>query len=120
MLTPIPACILRSTATVKVCTGTDLYQNQTYDTYTVRRVHLQPTEAIVKTTSNTDQKLVSILYVDVRHSRPALNWAQLLHDAHVHGGDVYVTVRGFQYTVATADGLRDNTDHLHHWEIGLY
>lgn len=120
MLRPIPACILRSTATVTVCTGTDLYQNQTYDTYTVRRVHLQPMEKIVKTSTNTDLQLSSVLFVDVRHSSPALNWAQLLHDAHDHGGDVYVTVRGFRYTVATADGLRDDTDHLHHWEISLY
>lgn len=33
---------------------------------------------------------------------------------------MYVTVRGIEYTVETADGLRDNTDKLHHWEIGMY
>lgn len=120
MLKPIPARILRSTATVKVCTGTDLYQNQTFETYTVQHVHLQPTERIIKTATNTDQQLSSILFVDVRHSKPALNWAQLLHTAHEHGGDVYVTVRGIEYTVATADGLRDDTDRLHHWELGLF
>lgn len=120
MLRPIPAKILRSTATVKVCNGVDMYQNQTYTTYTVRKVHLQPTERIVKTVSNTDQQLSSILFVDVRHSSPALNWAALLHEAHDKGGDVRVTVRGIEYTVATADGLRDDTDRLHHWEIGLY
>jgi hypothetical protein len=61
-----------------------------------------------------------VLFVDVRHSSPALNWAALLHDAHELGGDVRVVVRGIEYTVATADGLRDDTDKLHHWEIGLY
>ena len=70
MLKPIPARILRSTATVKVCNGTDMYQNQTYDEYTVKRVHLQPTERIVKSKTNTDQQLSSILFVDVRHSTP--------------------------------------------------
>lgn len=119
MLRPIPARILRSTATVKVCTGTDMYQNQTYDTFIVHHVHLQPTEKIVKTQSNTDQQLNSILYVDVRHSSPALDWRGLLQSAHDKGGDVRVIVRGVEYTVATADGLRDDTDHLHHWEIGL-
>ena len=119
MLKPIPARILRTTATVRVCTGTDLYQNQTFQTYTVTRVHLQPEERIVKTATNTDQQLTSTLFVDIRHSSPALNWAQLLHDAHEHGGDVYVTVRGFGYTVATADLLRDDTDRPHHWELGL-
>lgn len=121
MLKPIPARILRSTATVKVCTGVDMYQNQVYgQQYTVNHVHLQPTERIVKTSTNTDQQLSSILFVDLRHSSPALNWAQLLKSAHDKGGDVRVTVRGFEYTVATADGLRDDTDQLHHWEIGLY
>lgn len=120
MLPPIPARILRSTATVKVCNGTDMYQNQTYDEYTVKRVHLQPTERIVKTTSNTDKQLSSILFVDARHSTPALNWASLLKQAHDAGGDMRVIVRGIEYTVQTVDGLRDDSDRLHHWEIGLY
>lgn len=120
MLKPIPAKILRSTATVKVCNGTDMYQNQTYDEYTVKRVHLQPTERIVKSKTNTDQQLSSILFVDIRHSSPALNWAALLKQAHELGGDMRVIVRGFEYTVAMADLLRDDTDRPHHWEISLY
>jgi len=120
MLKPIPARILRSTALVKVCTGTDMYQNQTYTEYTVQRVHVQPTEKIIKTTDNTDQQLTSILFVDVRHSTPALDWHALFQSAHDHGGDVRVVIRGTEYTVASVDGLRDDTDRLHHWEIGLY
>ena len=119
MLRPIPSRILRSTATVKVCNGTDMYQNQTYQTYTVQHVHLQPTERIVKTVTNTDQQLTGVLYVDARHSTPALNWRQLLQTAHDNGGDMRVIVRGIEYTVQTADGLRDDTDRLHHWEIGV-
>ena len=120
MLKPIPRKILRSVATVKVCTGVDLYQNQTYATYTVRNVHIQPTEKIIKTTNNTDQQLTSILFVDVRHSAPALDWHALFQSAHDHGGDMRVVIRGVTYTVASVDGLRDDTDRLHHWEIGLY
>ena len=119
MLRPIPSRILRSTATVDVCSGVDMYQNQTYTQYTVKNVHLQPTERIVKSTSNTDQQLNSILFVDVRHSSPALDWHGLLQTAHDNGGDLRVTVRGIQYTVMTVDGLRDDTDKLHHWEVGL-
>ena len=119
MLRPIPARILRTTATVKVCTGTDLYQNQTYATYTVQHVHLQPTDRIVKTATDTDQQLSSVLFVDVRHSSPSLNWRALLQSAHDQGGDMRVIVRGVEYTVVTVDGLRDDTDILHHWEIGL-
>ena len=119
MLRPIPSRILRSTATVKVCTGTDVYQNQTYTTYTVNRVHLQPEERIVKGIDNTDMQLAGTLYVDLRHSTPALDWRRLLQVAHDNGGDMRVIVRGIEYTVKTADGLRDDTDTLHHWEIGV-
>ena len=120
MLRPIPPRILRSTATVEVCNGTDLYQSQTYETYTVKRVHIQPTEKIVKTRTNTDQQLSSVLYVDARISSPALDWRALLQEAHDNGGDMRVTVRGITYTVAYVDGLRDDTDRLHHWEIGMF
>ena len=121
MLKPIPARILRSTALVKVCTGVDMYQNQVYgEQYTVNHVHLQPTERIVKTNTNTDQQLSSILFVDVRHSSPALNWKALFQYSHEKGGDMRVVIRGVTYTVASVDGLRDDTDKLHHWEIGLY
>ena len=119
MLRPIPSRILRSTATVTVCNGTDVYQNQTYTTYTVKRVHLQPEERIVKSRTNTDQQLTGTLFVDARISSPFLDWRALLESAHNVGGDMRVTVRGVTYTVATADGLRDDTDQLHHWEIGL-
>lgn len=128
MLKPIPSRILRSTATVKVCTGVDMYQNQVYgQQYTVNHVHLQPTERIVKTSTNTDQQLSSILFVDLRHSSPALNWAQLLKSAHDKGGDVRVDVvdkKGHpvarDLTVMSCDPLRDDADNLHHWEIGCY
>lgn len=120
MLRPIPARILRSTATVDVCSGTDLYQNQTYDTYTVKRVHIQPTERIIKTKGNTDVQLSAVLFVDARISSPSLDWRGLLEGAHNLGGDMRVTIRGITYTVASADGLRDDTDRLHHWEISMY
>ena len=120
MLRPIPARILRSTATVEACSGVDLYQNQIYDTYTVRRVHIQPTERIVKTSTNTDQQLSAVLFVDARLSKPALDWHALLQHAHDLGGDLRVIIRGVTYTVAAVDGLRDDTDRLHHWEIGMF
>lgn len=119
MLRPIPAKILRSTATVKACTGTDRYRAPTFDEYTVHHVHLQPTNEVRKTVNNTDCVLRSILFVDVRHSTPALDWAALFATAQEAAGDVKVTVRGIEYTVQSVDGLRDDTDALHHWEIGL-
>ena len=120
MLKPIPAKIMRSTATVKACTGLDRYQNPTYAEYTVKKVHIQPTNEIRKTPDNTDCTLRSILFVDARRSTPALDWEGLLRTAHEHGGDLRVTVRGVEYTALTVDALRDDSDRLHHWEIALY
>lgn len=119
MLRPIPARILRSTAVVDVCTAIDLYQKQTYTQYIVNHVHLQPTAEIRKTTTNTDQQLKSILFVDARLSIPQLDWTTLFEYAHAIGGDMRVTVRGVTYTVMAVDALRDDTDLLHHYEIAL-
>ena len=119
MLKPIPSRILKSTATVKVCSGVDMYQNQTYTDYTVQRVHLQPTNEIRKTADNTDCVLRSILFVDAKTSTPHLDYCALLQAAHKIGGDVRIIVRGDEYTVMSVDALRDDTDGLHHYELGL-
>ena len=119
MLKPIPAKILRSNATVKVCNGVDRYQNQTYTEYALSKVHLQPTNEIRKTQDNTDIVLRSILFVDARTSKPSLDWLALLQTAHDNRGDVRVIVRGTEYTVIAVDELRDDTDNLHHWEVAL-
>lgn len=125
MLKPIPPQILQSTATVKVCNGVDMYQNQTFDTYVVNRVHCQPTNEIRKTTNNTDCTLRSILFVDARLSKPSLDWYALLEQAHEKEGDMVVVVtdkKGAligEFTVKGCDALRDDKDRLHHWEIAL-
>ena len=119
MLRPIPSQILKSTATVKVCNGVDVYQNQTYTEHTVKRVHLQPTNEVRKTQDNTDVVLRAVLFVDARISAPKLDWGTLLQTAHALKGDVRVIVRGCEYTVSGVDELRDDTDRMHHWEISL-
>lgn len=120
MLRPIPARIMRSTATVKVGVGRDRYQNPTYTVYTVKNVHLQPTNEIRKTASNTDCALRSVLFVDRRHSTPSIDWWTLFNTAHGLGLDMKVIVRGQEYTVQLVDELPDDTDQFHHYEIGLY
>lgn len=119
MLRPIPSRILKSTATVKVCSGVDRYQHQTYTDYTVSKVHLQPTNEIRKTQDNTDIVLRSILFVDAKTSTPSLDWCALLRTAHVNLGDMRVIVRDVEYTVVSVDELRDDTDLIHHWEVAL-
>ena len=119
MLKPIPAKIMRTTITVHACTGTDRYQKPSYTDYTVKKVHLQPTNEIRKTADNTDCVLRSILFVDKQHSTPSLDWNDLVNVAHAKAGDVKVVCRGETYTVFTVDALRDDSDCFHHWEIGL-
>ena len=119
MLKPIPSRILRSTATVKVCNGVDSYQNQTYTEYTINKVHLQPTNEIRKTQDNTECVLRSVLFVDAKTSTPFIDWCALFQTAHRNLGDMRVIVRGEEYTVQSVDALRDDTDTLHHWEVGL-
>ena len=119
MLRPIPAKIMRSEATVKACTGVDFYQNQTYTEYIVKKVHLQPTNELRKTAVNTSNVLRAVLFVDKRHSTPALDWNALFLAAQEKAGDIKVVVRGIEYTVFSVDELRDDTDNFHHWEIGL-
>lgn len=119
MLKPIPSKIMKTTATVKVCSGVDRYQNQTYTEYTVKRVHLQPTNEIRKMQDNTEINLRSVLFVDARTSSPKLDWCALLQTAQAIPGDIRVIVRGVEYTVIAVDELRDDTDGLHHYEISL-
>jgi len=119
MLRPIPARIMRSEATVKACIGVDRYQNQTFTEYTVKKVHLQPTNELRKTAVNTSNVLRAVLFVDKRHSTPSLDWMGMFLDAQAVAGDIKVTVRGVEYTVFSVDELRDDTDCFHHWEIGL-
>lgn len=109
---------MRTTVTVKACTGVDFYQKPTEATYTIKHVHVQPTNEIRKTADNTDCVLRSLLFADRLHSTP-LNWDQVFKTAHEKGGDVKVTCRGEEYTVFTVDQLFDDTDQFHHWEIGL-
>lgn len=116
---PIPPSLLKDTATVKVCTGVDGYQNQTYTEYTVERVHIQPTNEIRKTQDNTDCTLRSILFVDAQMSRPSLDWAALLRGAHNAQGDMRVVCDGDEYTVVGCDKLKYKNNELHHWEIAL-
>lgn len=119
MLPPIPARIMRSTVEVDVCTSTDIYQNQTHDVFFVSHVHIQPTTEIRKTTSDTEQQLRSILFVDAKTSTPHLDWPAMLAESHKAGGDLRVRIRGEEYTVLSVDALRDAGDELHHYEIGL-
>ena len=125
MLSPIPSRILQSVATLRVPTGFDRYQNPTVTEYTVRRVHLQADNHTVRTSTNTEIRLTGTLFVDCRKSSPALDWEALQEQAQAAGGQMTVVVADRHgrisrpFTVVTVDGLPDDEDRLHHWEIGV-
>lgn len=119
MLPPIPPQMLRSIITVGACTEIDRDRRKIVTPYTVKRVHLQPSASVRKTSANTDVVLRAMLFVDARLSRPALDWEQLLRTAQRCGGDVSILHRKETYTVATVEAIPDDEDNLHHWEIGL-
>lgn len=119
MFRPIPPRILRSTATVMECTGTDLYQKPVYALHEVTRVHLQDTNEVHRTAENTEVVLRSILFVDARISKPELDYEALFAQSLSNGGVMKIVVRGIPYTVVSVDRVSNDVDRLHHWEIGL-
>lgn len=126
MLSPIPRRILRDTLTLTVPGGFDRYQAPINPTvYTVQNVHIQSNNETRKTTENTEVVLRAILFVDARYSTPALDFWALQTAAQQAGGVMTCTVtdrRGSvtgPYTVLVVDGLPDDEDNLHHWELGL-
>ena len=118
--------MLHDTATFKVVTGMDRYQNKTYDEYTVYNVHLQSSNDVYKRANDTEVQLKGTLFVDARRSTPALD-LYALQTASLRNGDtmrcIVTDASGAtvgDYAVLVVDDLPNvpaNT--RHHWELGL-
>lgn len=131
MLSPIPRRILRDTATFSVPIAFDEYQAPaSVVNYTVRNVHIQSDNSMKRINTdasgyNTEVQLKGILFVDSRYSTPALNYWALQKQAQEAGGVITCTVTDRRggvtgpYSVIVVDGLPDDEDNLHHWELGL-
>ena len=125
MLSPIPRSILRDTLTLYVPTAFDRYQKPTNTTYTVKNVHIQMDNTTHKRADNTEVTLKGIIFVDARLSSPKLDYEALQESVQALGGTMTCTVtdrRGGttgSYTIETIDGLPDDEDNLHHWELGV-
>lgn len=126
MLSPIPKRILRDTLTLYVPSGFDVYQKPKAPTvYTVQNVHVQSDNVTRKTADNTEVQLRGVLFIDARHSTPALNYDALQERTHKLGGVMTCTITNRHgadsgpYTVLVVDGLPDDEGNLHHWELGL-
>lgn len=126
MLRPIPSDLLKYTAVFSVCTGIDKWQNPTWTSYTISRVHLQATNETKRTRDNAEVVLRSMLFIDGRRSQPVMDWYDLQKQSEDNGREMKVTVsnaHGTQiasFTVKTVDALPDYpSDRIHHWEMGL-
>lgn len=126
MLSPIPRSILRDTLTLYVPQSFDQYQNPVnVSTYTVNNVHLQIDNTTIKRSDNSEVTLRGILFVDARLSCPRLDFEELQEAVQAAGGVLTCKVtdrRGKtskEMTILTVDGLPDDEDNLHHWELGV-
>ena len=118
-LRPIPARILRTSITLNVCTGTDIYQSPTYQAYTVSRCHIQSSVDVRKTRENTEMVLRAVLFIDARLSAPQLDWVALHMQSEAAGHSMTVQAQGMTYTVLDVDAVPDDTDGIHHYEVAL-
>ena len=85
MLRPIPQSLLGDMMTLYVCTGVDMWQNPSWQTYAVNNVHLQNTNEVRKIKDNTEVVLRSILFIDSRLSQPVLDYGALVTQSEAAG-----------------------------------
>lgn len=111
---------------LKVCTGMDVWQNPTWQEYTVKNVHLQNTNEVKKTKENTEVVLRSTLFIDTKLSRPALDYDTLAEQSQKAGKPLRCVVYNSQgqkygeYEVLTVDPVPDvPATRVHHIELGL-
>lgn len=104
----------------------DVWQNPTWQDYTVSHVHLQNTNEVKKTKENTEVVLRSTLFIDAKISRPALDYDSLAEQSQKAGKPLRCEVfssRGQkygEYEVLTVDPVPDYpATRVHHIELGL-
>lgn len=126
MLGPIPQQLLRDMVTIKVCTGVDVWQKPTWQETTVRNVHIQNTNEVRKSATNTEVVLRSILFIDGRRSRPRLDYEALAMQSEAAGRPMRAVVRNWRgnlvgdYEVLSVDRGPDVPSiDTHHVELGL-
>ena len=120
MLRPIPAKILTHSATLRQCSGVDVWENPSYIETPLSRICIQPVHSTVMTKDNTEVSLTSVAFIDARLSRPAGLDFQAAQDAsEANGAPLELLYNGRHYTVLTVDTLCDDTGAYHHTELGL-
>lgn len=120
MLRPIPAKILTHSATLKQCSGIDVWENPTYTDTPLEHICIQPMHETRMDATNSQVTLNSVAFVDARLSSPAGFDFQAAQDAsEANGAPLALIYNGRHYTVLTVDALCDDTGAYHHTELGL-
>lgn len=120
MLDTIPSAILTHSATLRVCTSVDVWENPTFEDIPLSRINVQPTHVTVMTKDNTEVGLSSIAFVDARLSVPAGYDFQAAQDtSEANGSPMHLIYQGRDYVVMVVDALCDDTGKYHHTELGL-
>ena len=126
MLAPIPFVLLTDTATINVCTGVDIWDVPTWQSYTVSHVHLQNTNETKKAQDNTEVVLRSVLFIDAQTSLPWLNFEELAQQSQSAGKPMTCTVMTGSceglgpFRVLPVDAIPNVPAYdLHHVELGV-
>lgn len=120
MLRPIPAKILTHTATLKQCTGVDVWEDPTYSDTTLSHICVQPAHETRMATNDTQVTLNSIAFIDARLSSPrGFDFQAAQDQSEANGQPLSLVYNGRQYTVISVDTLCDDTGAYHHTELGL-
>lgn len=125
MLRPIPPQLLRDSMTLQVCTGVDAWKKPTWQPCRVQNVHIQNTNEVKKTASNTEVVLRAVIFVDTARSRPAMDYEALCQQSLAAGKPMRAIVQNFQgqtlgdFEILTVDPGPDVPDtRVHHIELG--
>lgn len=125
-LAPIPGSMLHDTAIFYVVDYMDRYQNKVYREITVKNVHLQSSNNVLKRANDTEVQLRGILFVDDRRSTPRIDLYALQKESLEKGDTMRVMVKDAsgnevgEYAVIEVDDLPDvPATRRHHWELSL-
>lgn len=120
MLRPIPARILTHSATLKQCTGIDVWQEPTYTDIPLEHICVQPVHETRMDATNTEVALTSVAFIDARLSSPqGFDFQQAQDISEANGCPLAFYYQGRHYIVLTVDALCDDTGAYHHTELGL-
>lgn len=126
MLRPIPGKMLKDSVVLRVPSGTDRWQNVTYEEYEIYNVHLQADNKATISVNNSEVTLTGTLFIDAIRSTPALNIDELNNRAHENGSTMRAIVSDYggnvvgDFNVLIVDGVPNvPATTVHHWELGL-